>query len=117
MPAPTATTPAAVERVVWSACRAAVEADAGRQVPLIFLDLDLSEGAPPIDMSDERVALAVGDTIENLYRRLHARDPLPAEREALVELTVDDDGQPLSPRVFAELACFAVASTTESVFF
>lgn len=115
--APAATTPVAVERVALSACKAAVAADAARDVPMVFLDLDLSEAAAPLDLSDEAQAFAVEDTLTNLYRRLHARDPLEAERVELRKLTVDDDGAPLSPRDFALLACFAIASTTESVFF
>lgn len=115
--APTATTPVAVERLVLSACRAAVDADAGRSVPLVFLDLDLSEAAAALDLADEGQRLAVEDTVTSLYRRLHARDPLETERAELRKLTVDDAGAAVRPRDFALLSCFAIASTTESVFF
>lgn len=113
---PTATTPIAVERVVWSACRAAVDADAARATPMVFLDLPLAAGATPLDLNDQAQAWAVADTITSLYRRLHARDPLPAERSAIQQLVVDEVGEAVTPAEFALLACFAVASTSESIF-
>lgn len=115
MKAPTATTPVAVERLVLSACDKAVTADASRPVPLIFLDLDLSAVAAPLDLDDELTSLAVGDTLTSLYRRLHARDPLPTERAKALEI-ISGDPDPMQPREFALLACFAIASTTEAVF-
>jgi hypothetical protein len=115
MKSPTATTPVAVERLTLSACDAAVTADAARPVPLIFLDLDLSATAAPLDLDDEITSLAVGDTITSLYRRLHARDPQPEERATVLKI-ITEDPEPLQPRAFALLSCFAIASTAESVF-
>lgn len=115
MTAPTATTPVAVERLVLSACDAAVTADAARPVPLIFLDLDLSAVAAPLDLSNAAHALAVDDTITSLYRRLHARDPLPSERAKAREI-VAGDPEPMQPRELALLACYAIGTTTEGVF-
>jgi hypothetical protein len=115
MKAPTATTPVAVERLTLSACDAAVTADASRPVPLIFLDLDLSATAAPLDLDDELTSLAVGDTITSLFRRLHARDPLPEERATVLKI-ITEDPEPMQPRAFAHLSCFAIASTSEAVF-
>lgn len=117
VPEPTGSTAVAVERLVWSACVEAVNADAARAVRRVFLDLDLSEAAGPLDLSDQAQAWAVEDTIRNLYRQLHAREPIDAERQELMRLSTDDDGHPLHPRDFALLSCFAIASTTETVFF
>lgn len=115
--APSATTPLAVERVVWSACRAAVEADASRALPRVFLDLPLDNDFDPLDLDDPNQRFAVEDTITNLYRRIHARDPLENERVHLRELVYDDAGQALLPREFALSVCFAIASTTENLFY
>lgn len=115
MKSPTATTPVAIERLVLSACDAAVTADAARPIPLIFLDLDLSTDAEPLNLEDELTSLAVGDTVTSLYRRLHARDPLPAEHETVLKI-ITEDPEPMQARTFALLACFSIASTSESVF-
>lgn len=115
--APAATTPLAVERVVFSACRASVAADLERAAARVFLDLPLGNEIDPLDPNDEAQGFAVEDTITNLYRRIHARDPLEVERKHLRELVYDDDGQPVLAREFALSACFAVASTTENLFY
>ncbi len=53
-----------------------------------------------------------------LYRRLHARDATKGEQAELVALAAgSSDEPPLSPRDFALLACFAVASSVESLFY
>lgn len=114
---PSATTPLAVERLVWSACRAAVVADAERALPRVFLDLPLGNEFDALDLEDPNQRFAVEDTITNLYRRIHARDPLERERVHLRELVFDDAGQALLPREFALSACFAIASTTENLFY
>lgn len=116
LPSPTATTPVAVERLILSACDNAVDVDATRGVPLVFLDLNLATDAPPLDLSDQAQSLAVDDTITSLYRRLLARDPLPAER-AVVRRLVEDDPDPMLPRELALLACYVIGTTAENVFF
>lgn len=115
--APSATTPVAVERVALAACQAAVRVDSERPTGLVFLDLDLADNARALDLDDEEQRFAVEDTSRTLYRRLHAREPLAEELEELKALVRDDDGAPLLPRDFALLACFAVATTTEALFF
>lgn len=107
--APGVTTSIAVDRVVLAACSRAVERDAAGTAE-VFTDLDLS--AASVSAGAE-----VSATIQDLYRRLHARDPLPEETEELQALLVDDDGNAVSAVDFAKLSCFAIAGTTEMVFY
>jgi hypothetical protein len=46
-----------------------------------------------------------------------AREPLESELAAIETLIVDDNGAPVSGIDFAKMACFAVASTTENLFY
>jgi hypothetical protein len=112
---PAVTTPVAVERMVISACSAAVEKERSAAQQFVFLDLDLE--ASQLDTTDAQTDLAVADTIVSLYRRLHVRNPLPSEAELVRQLLVDDDGNNVSAIDFAKLACIAIASTSESVFY
>lgn len=112
---PAMTTPIAVERMVVSACSASVEKEAAAEQQFVFLDLDLA--ATELNVSDPQTDQAISDTITSLYRRLHARNPLPGEEELVRELLVDDEGRPIDAKNFAKLACFAIASTTEAVFY
>jgi hypothetical protein len=114
MIAPVVNTPIAVDRVALSGCGKRVDTDADGQ-PVVFDELDLA--ATSLDLSDADTAAAVDATLTDLYRRLLARDPLPEELEALTALTEDGDGNPLTAREFAKLACFAVATTSEFLFY
>jgi hypothetical protein len=106
---PSVTTSIAVDRVVLSACSRAVERDAAGSAQ-VFTDLDL--GAAAVSAGAE-----VDATVQTLYRRLHARDPLPEELEALQALLVDDNDAPVSAKDFAKLSCFAIAGTSEMVLY
>jgi outer membrane murein-binding lipoprotein Lpp len=110
--APLATTPIALDRVVLSGCaaRADLDRDAGNAA-VVFTGFDLAAVTPAGD--DPRVAAMVTE----LYHRLLAREPLVAEIETLGELTIDDAGEPIGGRDFAVLACYAIATTTEFLFF
>jgi hypothetical protein len=110
--APMATTPIALDRVVLSGCaaRAALDLTAG-DAAVVFRGLDLTGEAPP---ADDAAVVAV--TTE-LYRRVLGRDPLATEIAAIGDLTRDDAGQPIAARDFAVLACYAIATTTEFLFF
>jgi hypothetical protein len=111
---PSTTTALSFDRVVLAACSTAVEIDAARAAPIVFRGHALTD-EPLVDRDDATVgARLLGTT---LFQRVHAREPEAAELDALTELIVDDDGAPLSGRTFAKLACFAVASTTENLFF
>lgn len=112
---PGATTAVAVERLLWSACYRAVEKEKAATPQLVFLDLDLE--AEALDLDRPATRFAVEDTIINLYRRFHARNPLAREREILMELTADASGAPVSAAAFAVQACFAVGSTSETLFY
>ena len=76
----------------------------------MFTDLDLAA-------SSVSAGAEVDATLQTLYRRLHARDPLYEKLQELQELLVDDDGVSISARDFAKLSCFAIADTTEMVFY
>lgn len=110
--APLATTPIALDRVVLSGCaaRADLDREAG-DAAAVFTAFDLGAAAPGGD--DPQVAAMITE----LYHRLLARDPLATEIEALGELTLDEAGAPIGGRDFAVLACYAVATTTEFLFF
>jgi hypothetical protein len=110
--APLATTPLALDRVALSGCaaRADLDREAGNAA-VVFKGLDLGAPAPAAD--DPKLAAMVTE----LYHRLLARDPLATEIETLGQLTVDDAGEPIAGRDFAVLACYAVATTTEFLFF
>jgi hypothetical protein len=111
---PSTTTALSFDRVVLAACSAAVEIDAARPAPVVFRGHALTT-EPLVDAADARVgARFLGTT---LVQRLHGREPQSTELAALEELIVDDDGAPVSGRDFAKLACFAVASTTENLFY
>jgi hypothetical protein len=111
---PSTTTALSFDRVVLSACSAAVAIDAARPAPVVFRGHALTDD-PLVDTADAKVgARFLGTT---LFQRLHAREPRAAELDALEELIVDDDGAPVSGRDFARLACFAVAATTETLFY
>ena len=106
---PLATTPAVVDRMVIGACANAVERD--RQAsPVIFTQIDLD--APTERESDGAAAL-----VTDLYRRFHGRDPLMEELVITLELALDDAGEPVEGGLFATLACYAVGTTTEFVFY
>ncbi|PCC68776.1 hypothetical protein SAMN02745121_07470 [Nannocystis exedens] len=104
-------TPIVLDRVVMSACASRANLDRGGQ-PVVFVDLDLTAAAAP---SPDDQAFAA--TITALYRRLLSRDPEPHELTILGGLTADDDGKPVSAHDFAVLACFAVGTSTEFLFF
>lgn len=112
---PGATTAVAVERLLWSACHRAVEKEKTATPQLVFLDLDLN--AETLDLERPATRFAVEDTITNLYRRFHARNPLAREMEIVKELAADASGAPVSAAAFAVQACFAVGSTSETLFY
>lgn len=106
------TTPVAVDRVLLSACAKRVELDAalGAESAVVFRGLELGAPAP------EPGSAAVTATVETLYRRLLGRDPEVAERDRVAALA-SADGETVTGRDFATLACFAIGSTSEFLFF
>lgn len=110
--APLATTPIALDRVALSGCVARADLDlAAGEAALVFRGLDLAGSAPAADDP------AIATMTTELYRRLLGRDPVEAEIATIAELARDDQGAAISGRDFAVLACFAVATTTEFLFF
>jgi hypothetical protein len=112
---PGATTAVAFDRLALSACSVAVELDRGRPAGFIFRGHALDD--VPLDPSDPAVQEGARFVGAELYRRLHGREPREPEQHALLELLTDDEGRGTSGLDFAKLACFAVASTTETLFY
>jgi hypothetical protein len=111
---PLATTPFAIDRIVLSACSERVRRDRelGTGEARVFSDFDLTGDAPPPDD-----AAAIG-LVTSLYRRLLARDPAEHEIPLVAGLaTKDAGGEPIAAADFAVLACYAIGTTTEFLFF
>ncbi|MDP2344046.1 MAG: hypothetical protein Q8O67_24025 [Deltaproteobacteria bacterium] len=108
LPSPTVTTPIAFDRVALSACATRADKDiAGDGV--VFASLDFDAAAV-----DDATAAPV---LEGLGKRLLGRALTPGEIEEFTALTVDDDGAAVSPRDFAILSCFAIATMSETIFY
>ncbi len=112
---PGATTAVSFDRFALSACSVAVEIDRGRPAPFLFRGVSLSDA--PLNLNDAETELGARALTTELYARLHARAPRAPEIDAVVEMLTDDDGAAISGRDFAKLACFAIASTTETLFY
>lgn len=114
LPEAPVTGPMAVDRVVLSACgeRAARDfADPGQAV--LFAEVAADAGAGGNAASAEsRAAVA-----RRLYERLLARVPQQAEIDALVAFGDDMAGSTAPARDWSQLACYAVATTTEFLFY
>lgn len=112
---PLATTPAAVDRLVYTACDNAAARDAAAldatEAPRVFAALPPTDDA--VDAADPRLDAQ----IEALYRRLLARDATAEEIAILRELAVDAEGAPRTARQLDVLACFAIGTTSEMVLF
>ena len=109
---PLATTPAVVDRLLLSACGRRTELDlAAKKQAKVFQGLDLESDAPsPEDAS-------VKETVTDLYHRFLARDPDEKELSIVSGLTRDDKARPVPAKEFATLACYAVGTSTEFLFF
>lgn len=106
---PGATSPNALDRVVLAACDARVLKDkAGPAV--VFAGVDLNASTLP-DNAATRAA------ITQLFRRFHARDPLPAELTLVASLAEApaNSGPPLAEDA-ARAMCVAVGGMSESAF-
>lgn len=102
---PMNTTTVIVERVVLAACSQRVTLDQTGS-PVVFAQVDL--GAASLTSGSDGVT----EQVDALYRRLLSRDPTDDERTIVASLA---DGQ--SGADFAKLACFAIGSSTEFLFF
>lgn len=112
---PGATSAVAFDRLVLSACGAAVEFDRDRPASFIFRGHALDD--VPLDPSSESAKEGARFVGAELYRRLHGREARAAELATLEQLLTDDEGRGVSGLDFAKLACFTVASTTETLFY
>jgi hypothetical protein len=111
---PLATTPFAVDRIVLSACSERVKRDreAGLSEARVFSQFALDGDAPAPDDA------AAAELATSLYRRLLARDPAEHELPLITALAADaEGGRPVAAADFAVLACYAIGTTTEFLFF
>lgn len=111
---PLATTPFAIDRIVLSACSERVRRDreAGSADARVFSQFALDGDAPAPDDA------ATTQLVTSLYRRLLARDPVEHEVPLLSALAANpDDGRPVAAADFAVIACYAIGTTTEFLFF
>ena len=108
---PTVAAPLAVDRIVLSACGERVARDfAAPDQAVVFTEVAAQTGqAGPDD--DARAAVAA-----RLYERLLARPARSDEIDALVEFDAELGANP-QPREWAQLTCYAVATTTEFLFY
>ncbi len=102
------TTPTTLDRILLKSCWTRLQADRAGN-PVVFGHVDL-EGT---DLPDDALQAQVAE----LANRFWKRDPLPEEVAALGELhdTVLAEGGDNAE--WAWLACYAVASTTETLFY
>ena len=108
LPSPTVTTPIALDRVALSACRNRVDKDIAG-APVVFTTLDF-------DAADVDAASSAA-VIEELGKRLLGRVLTPGEVEEFQALAVDDAAAAVTPRDFAILSCFAIATMSETLFY
>lgn len=99
---------AAVDRLVLSACARRAELDfAGAAPPVLFGDL--TDGALA-DASVEKAA-------RKLYNALLQRDESADERAELVAFAGEQRAKGTAPRDVAALACYAVGTSVEALFY
>ncbi|WP_428266648.1 hypothetical protein [Haliangium sp.] len=105
---PSVAAPMAVDRIALSACgeRAARDLDDPDSAE-IYVALD------PAAPTTEALSGAAG----RLYERLLARPAEVAEIDALVDLYAELEPSPEPARTWAQLACYAVATSTEHLFY
>jgi hypothetical protein len=104
---PTVAAPMAVDRIVLSACGERVARDfAEPDAAVVFAEV--AAGTPG---DDARAAVA-----KRLYERLLARPARSSEIDALVAFHAEL-GAGAEARDWAQLACYAVATTTEFLFY
>lgn len=107
LPTPMLSTAVVVDRVLLSACSNRVAKDVDGP-PVVFTAIDLSDERAPA-AGDE----AFDKTVTALYRRFLSRDPTDEEVSVFGDLVTE----PMTAQEFAILACYAVGSTTEFLFY
>lgn len=107
LPTPMLSTAVVVDRVILSACSNRVDKDLEGD-PVVFTALDLDAAAAP-DADDE----AFVATVTTLYQRFLSRNPTDEEVSVLGELVEEE----MTAKELAILACYAVGSTTEFLFY
>ena len=98
---------AAVDRLVLSACHRRGEIDFGSGPPALFGDLT---GAAVGDAE-------AGQLARKLYNALLRRDETAEERAELVAFVAEQKTKGTAPRDIATLACYAVGTSVEALFY
>ena len=114
VPATSATSPLAYERVAVSACAQRVDADLSSAAPLLFKGLDVSGGA----VADPN-GPAMAESIRELYRRTLSREASDHEVATLTGAYASiAAADPTTPaRSWALASCVAVTTSLENVFY
>jgi hypothetical protein len=99
----------ALERFVLQACSNRMELD----LALLAAGEELAVFGPLAACEGTLDASCVDAQTTELYRRLLARDPIPAEQDVLRTLASDTDALGGDAAAFATTACFMIATTTE----
>jgi hypothetical protein len=111
---PTVAAPMAVDRIVLSACGERVARDfATPDQAVVFTEVASQTGQAGQDGFDDDARAAVA---ARLYERLLARPARADEIDALVGFDAELGANP-RPRDWAQLTCYAVATTTEFLFY
>ncbi|MDX2012034.1 MAG: hypothetical protein SFW67_17710 [Myxococcaceae bacterium] len=109
------TTPLVVDRVALSACTRRVDADlATPQSAVVFRGVPLN-GKKLANPDGSELPAVIGE----LTRRVLAREPYDREVSRYVQLARELDASPEAEpaRAWMQAVCFAVVSSTESVFY
>ncbi|MBL8743842.1 MAG: hypothetical protein JNK04_22190 [Myxococcales bacterium] len=115
LPETTATSPLAFDRLAVAGCLARTTLDLDTpESARVFIDLEVDA-----DGRMDPQAPAAAAAVERLYQKGLARNPTPAEVEAVVGLydAIDEQGSESPARDWATLGCFAVLTTMENVFY
>ena len=109
---PGVTMPLAFDRVALQACgtRADIDALVAVNDRVIWRNIDITAASIAPDDAGLRA------DVNELYRRLLARPATAAELDLVTALAEDVDGEPVSARDVAKLACYSIATTSEFLF-
>jgi hypothetical protein len=112
---PLSTTPIATERLVLAACSRRAELDAASGAPVVFKGVDLGAGSAMWAAAKGGGADGAGARalVADLVTRFYGRDATDDEIGIVLELAARAE----SGKEFAKLACFAIGTSNEFLFF
>jgi len=104
----------AIDRMVLGSCIERVRRDVVGPA-VVFTRLDLSSAR--LDLAEPAAREAARGDVNDLFRRFLARAATEEELSIITDLAQDESGDPIAASEFASLACYAVGTTTEFLFF